>query len=63
MKALETIYSRLNLKGFVDAKPAFQSYLNAHANYKRNEHKIDEQTKAKVYKELEFAFKAFGYQK
>ena len=63
MRTLETIYGNLNLKGFNKAKPAFQRYLDKHANYKRNERKIDEATKKKIYEEWKFAFKAFGYSK
>jgi omega-hydroxy-beta-dihydromenaquinone-9 sulfotransferase len=63
MKTLETIYADLDLKGFKKSKPAFQRYLDRHANYKRNERKIDDQTKEKIYSEWKFAFKAFGYKK
>jgi hypothetical protein len=61
--SIEMIYSKLDLSGFDKAKPAFQRYLKKYANYKRNEHIIDEQTRAKVYAEWKFAFKAFGYKK
>lgn len=60
---LHTIYTRLNIPGFEKATPAFQRYLKRHAKYKRNEHKIDDATKTKIYNEWKITFKAFGYKK
>ena len=57
------IYSKFGISGFEKAKPAFEEYIDKHAFYERNHHRIDEQIKKKVYSEWEIIFKAFGYEK
>jgi len=63
MKTVEIIYSKLDIPGFKNAKPAFEKYVKKHENYKKNHHKFDEEIKDKVSKEWDFAFKEFGYKK
>ena len=61
VKTLESVYKKLGLNGFEEAKPAFEKYVRKHKNYKPDTYNLDESTKKKIYKEWEFAFKEFGY--
>ncbi|MFO7677899.1 MAG: sulfotransferase [Thermoplasmatota archaeon] len=63
LQTIETVYSRLNIPNFEKTKPNFQQYIQKHANYKRNNHILDEKIKKKVYKNWGFCFKEFGYDK
>ncbi|HEC95665.1 MAG TPA: sulfotransferase [Euryarchaeota archaeon] len=63
VETLETVYTKLGIKGFEQAKPAFKRYVKAHENYKPYTYKIDEDVKKKIYSEWGFAFKEFGYTK
>ena len=63
VKTLGSVYKKLGLKGFEDAKPAFEKYVKKHENYKPDTYKLDESIKNKIYNEWEFAFKEFGYKK
>ncbi len=63
VETLESVYKKLGLNGFEEAKPAFEKYVRKHKNYKPDTYNLDEITKKKIYKEWEFAFKEFGYAK
>lgn len=63
LKSVEMIYSRFGLADFEKVKPSFEEYVQKHLLYERNNHKIDEQTRKKIYTEWEFAFKEYGYKK
>lgn len=63
LQTVENIYAQFHIPGFDAAKPAFQAYIEKHAQYKRNHQKIAEDIKEKVYPQWAFAFTAFGYEK
>ena len=58
---LKTVYKTLKIKGFEQAKPAFERYVKLHEDYQPYTYKIDESIRKKVYDEWGFAFKEFGY--
>lgn len=46
---LEHIYNRLGLPEFNRARDKFQAYVDAQADYQKNEYSLDEVTRARVY--------------
>jgi len=63
MKTLKDIYQKLEIDGFNKAKPAFEKYLKKHENYKTSKYSFNKELKEKIYREWEFVFKEFGYEK
>ena len=63
VKTLESVYKKLGLNGFENAKPNFEKYVEKHKNYKPDTYKLDKIIKDKIYNEWEFAFKEFAYNK
>lgn len=63
IKTLEEVYKKLELEGFEEAQPAFKKFVERYKDYKPYTYEIDESIKKKIYKEWEFAFKKFGYEK
>jgi len=63
LKTLESVYKKLELEGFEEAKPFFKKYVEKHKNYKPDTYKLDKKIKEKIFKEWEFAFKEFAYNK
>jgi hypothetical protein len=62
MAQLRKIYETLNLPGFVEAEPAFRSYLASISDYKKLSHKkLDDDVIEKVNQNWRFAFDALGY--
>ena len=61
LETLESLYNKLDIKGFEEAKPFFNRYIKAHDGYTPQKYKIDEAIKEKVYREWRFAFDTFGY--
>ena len=60
-KILENIYERLNLPGFENAKPKFDTYLHSMKSYKKNTHTISKENLEKVLHEWDFTMKKFNY--
>jgi hypothetical protein len=64
LEELERIYKHLALPGFKEAKPVFQSYLDARADYQKNQYDgLDKDLIAKVNQHWGFAIETWGYQK
>ena len=63
VKTLKEVYDKLGLGWFEDAKPYFERFLSKYKDYKPHRYEIDEETRRKIGKEWDFAFKAFGYEK
>jgi len=58
---LKKIYDYLKIKGFNEAKPHFQKYIDFHKNYRKDNYILSEIDKEKVLKNWGFTFDAFGY--
>jgi hypothetical protein len=63
VKTLELVYKKLGLNGFEEAKSSLEKYVRKHKNYQADTYSLDKNTKEKIFKEWEFAFKEFGYKK
>jgi hypothetical protein len=61
-KEIKNIYETLQLKGFQDAKPVFETYLRTQWNIKKDEYALDDVCKKKIEKKWGFAIKEFGYE-
>jgi hypothetical protein len=51
MAYLKQIYQKLDLGGFDAAKDKFQRYIDAQANYQKNQYSLDANTKARIYQQ------------
>lgn len=60
---LKSIYESLNIGGFENAQPHFESYAKKHENYKASTYNINEKIRQKVYAHWKHTFDAFGYEK
>ena len=60
---LEKIYKDLGLKGFKEARLAFEKFAGKYKNYKPHTYKIGNEIKEKIYKEWKFVFDKLGYEK
>jgi hypothetical protein len=58
---IQRVYNTLQLHGFQDAKPAFQTYLKTQKNIHRDCYPRDEAIKQKIEDKWGFALKEFGY--
>jgi hypothetical protein len=63
LKTVENIYTQFNINSYNSAKPAFIEYIKSHENYVKNNYELTDDIKAKVAKELDFAFDEFAYPK
>jgi hypothetical protein len=61
LREVKTIYEELQLPGFIEAEPAFQTYLASQQNLKTDHYDITEDVQQKVEKNWGFALKEFGY--
>ena len=61
LEVLRRIYEELGLPGFAAAEPAFRSYINSVAGYRKNVYELDKEVIAKVNRNWGFAFQAWGY--
>jgi hypothetical protein len=60
---LRGIYERLSLPGYVQAEPAFKSYLASIASYRKNEYELTAEAITKVNHNWGFALDAWGYER
>ena len=64
LETLRSIYQELNLKGFEEARPAMETYLDSVKKYKRNTYRPSSQLILdRIHSEWDFWFKEFGYEK
>ena len=58
----ETIYRNLGLKGFDDARPALDAYMESVKQYKRNTYRpLSQRILKRLHSEWDFWFEEFGY--
>jgi hypothetical protein len=62
LRLMQKIYTELDLPDFGKAKITMQLYLDKQANYKKNVHKIDEDTIRKIDEHWGFTIKRWGYE-
>lgn len=60
---LKRIYAELNMEDFKESEKAFWEYIASQASFKRDKYAINDEIKEKIFKEWDFAFKEFGYDK
>ncbi len=60
---VRNVYEGLGLPGFADAEPAFRSYLDSIAGYKKNAYQMDNGVIMKVNQNWQFALDEWGYQR
>jgi hypothetical protein len=58
---LRRVYDGLGLPGFAAAEPAFRSYLDSVAGYRKNAYELDGNVVAKVNQHWPYAFEEWGY--
>jgi len=64
VKTVENIYAALGLPGFNDAEPSMRRHLEKVGDYKKNIFReLPPDSKARIARELDFYFEAFGYEK
>jgi omega-hydroxy-beta-dihydromenaquinone-9 sulfotransferase len=61
LKVLQRIYEELNLPGFNDVLPAFESYLASQRAYQKNQFQLSVQERKLIDRRWAFAFQGFGY--
>jgi len=60
---LHAIYRTLDLPGYEQTEPAFRSYIDSVAGYRKNNYDVDPRTVAVVNRHWGFAFDAWGYER
>ena len=61
---LRKVYETLSLPGFAEAEPAFRTYLDSIADFKKGAYnKLDDNLIKKVNQHWQFAFDALGYKR
>jgi len=60
---LRRVYNGLGLPGFAAAEPAFRSYLDSVADYRKNAYELDGDVIEKVNAHWPYAFEAWGYER
>jgi len=64
LETMESIYMRLGLEGFKDARPGMEAYLDSVKQYKRNIYRpLAKSTLNRVHSAWDFWFKEFGYKR
>ncbi len=58
---LRRVYDKLGLPGFAAAEPAFRSYLDSVADYRKNAYELDGDAIEKVNAHWPYAFETWGY--
>lgn len=58
---LERIYQELNIKGFEEARPQFEAYLNAQSDYQPNRHRLDPDLVAEIKSNWSGFIERYGY--
>ncbi|MCX6661367.1 MAG: sulfotransferase [Euryarchaeota archaeon] len=61
LQQIKNIYETLQLEGFGDAEPAFDTYLRIQWIIKKDQYSMDDELKQKIEKKWGFAIKEFGY--
>ncbi|MCG9892194.1 MAG: sulfotransferase [Thermosynechococcaceae cyanobacterium MS004] len=61
LKVLQRIYEELNLPGFNNVLPAFESYLASQRAYQKNQFQLSVQERELIDRRWAFAFQRFGY--
>lgn len=61
MNVLKNIQEELNLKGFENAQPKFQKYVESMKSYKKNKHVIKRKQLEKITNDWDFSFKILNY--
>jgi hypothetical protein len=61
LENLQKVYADLELKGYEEAIPAFEVFLNSSKGYKKNVHKISRSTLDRVISEWNFVMKEYNY--
>lgn len=63
IETLETIYSKLSLSGFDEAKPHFENYLSSVESFEKNKFKYSAVSARKVETRWDYFLKKWDYQK
>jgi hypothetical protein len=58
---MKRVYSRLNLPGYEESEPAFQSYLASQRTYQKNRLQLSADERRDIDERWAFAFAALGY--
>jgi hypothetical protein len=61
LQQIKNIYETLQMEGFGDAEPAFDTYLRTQWIIKKDQYSMDDELKQKIEKKWGFAIKEFGY--
>ena len=62
LETIETIYRDLGLKGFDDARPSMDAYMESVKQYKRNTYRpLSQRILKRLHSEWDFWFEEFGY--
>jgi hypothetical protein len=61
LKVLRHIYEELDLPGFNDALPAFESYINSQRAYQKNQFQLSDRERELIDRRWAFAFQKLGY--
>ena len=61
MAGMENIYTKLGINSFSDAKESFKEYFEEQKSHRVDSYEMSKTVKEKLERELNFAFKAFGY--
>lgn len=62
IQVLKDLYSKLDIKGFENAKPNFENYLDSMKNYKKNLHAISRTMLNRLLSEWGFSMKIMNYE-
>ena len=63
IEQLRRIYDKLGLSGFSDAEPAFRSYLDSIAGYRKNAYTLSPEAIETVNRHWPYAFDEWGYRR
>lgn len=61
LQTLERIYKELSLPGFENSKEKFDSYIYSQKDYKKNRHRLDDETIAEISLRWKFALERLHY--
>lgn len=62
LQQIKNIYETLQLDGFRNAEPAFDTYLRTQLIIKKDQYTMNDELKQKIEKKWGFAIKEFGYE-
>jgi hypothetical protein len=59
---METIYERLELGDFAEARSMIEDYVNAHADYRPSRYEPSDELQSEIYKRWRPYFDRYGYE-